>query len=168
MSTGDLPWFRFYPSDWLGGTRGMSATEAGIYITLIANMYDRMEPLPEDYDRLARLCGTTKSALKKTIKTLIEDKKIVRIEGGFWTDQFKKWDKFSVRQKLSTDLRQEVFNREGYRCTYCGDENGPFHIDHIFPLALGGLDSSENLTVACRSCNLRKGAKTLEEWRLMQ
>ena len=90
MSTSDLPWFRFYPSDWLGGTRGMSATEAGIYITLIANMYDRMEPLPEDYDRLARLCGTTKSALKKTIKTLIEDKKIVRIEGGFWNKKVQK------------------------------------------------------------------------------
>ena len=36
-----MPWIRFFPSDWLAGTRGMSAVETGVYITLIATMYER-------------------------------------------------------------------------------------------------------------------------------
>ena len=36
----ESPWIKFYPSDWLAGTRGMSATEAGVYINLIAMMYE--------------------------------------------------------------------------------------------------------------------------------
>lgn len=118
MSTNDLPWFRFYPSDWLGGTRGMSATEAGIYITLIANMYDRMEPLPEDYDRLARLCGTTKSALKKTLKILIEDKKIIRIEGGFWNKKVQKEIEFRAEKsnKSSSAAKQRWEKDQQNQC----------------------------------------------------
>lgn len=118
MSNNDLPWFRFYPSDWLGGTRGMSATEAGIYITLIANMYDRMEPLAEDYDRLARLCGTTKSALKKTIKILIEDKKLVRIEGGFWNKKVQKEIEFRAEKsnRSSSAAKQRWEKDEQNQC----------------------------------------------------
>ncbi|MDG4721606.1 YdaU family protein [Thalassospira aquimaris] len=101
MSANDLPWFRFYPSDWLGGTRGMSATETGIYITLIANMYDRAEPLPEDFDRLARLCGTTKPALKKTLEILIEDGKIIKTDAGLWNSKVQK----------EIEFREEKSNR---------------------------------------------------------
>jgi len=55
------PYVRFFASDWLGGTRGMKAAEVGIYITLIAMMYERCEPLPEDHKRLARQCGCSVS-----------------------------------------------------------------------------------------------------------
>jgi len=80
----DLPWFRFYPSDWLGGTRGMKASEAGIYITLIATMYEREVPLPEDIGRLARLCGASQSSFKATLQMLVMEGKIERVNGGLW------------------------------------------------------------------------------------
>lgn len=38
-------------------------------------------------------------------------------------------------------------------------------IDHIVPLSKGGAHSMENLTVACRPCNSRKGTKVLFEVR---
>lgn len=55
-------------------------------------------------------------------------------------------------------------------CGYCGssldaDDVSSWQIDHVVPLSRGGSDSTENLVAACRSCNLRKGSKTVEEFR---
>ncbi|MEQ3644755.1 MAG: HNH endonuclease [Paracoccus sp. (in: a-proteobacteria)] len=61
-------------------------------------------------------------------------------------------------------VRAFVYDRDGMVCRYCGDEDGPFHLDHVLPLARGGDDEATNLTVACASCNCSKGQKTLEEW----
>lgn len=78
------PFFQFYPSDWLAGTRGLTAAETGIYITLIAMMYEREAPLSMDNARLARLCGSTASAFEKAVSSLIEQGKIINTDGGFW------------------------------------------------------------------------------------
>lgn len=86
----EMPWVRFFPSDWLGGTRGMSAAETGIYITLIASMYERGEPVPEEPARLARLCGASNSAFKTALESLISEGKIRRVEGGLWNDRVEK------------------------------------------------------------------------------
>jgi hypothetical protein len=73
-------------------------------------------------------------------------------------------NKFVNRQKVSKAMRAKVFDRDGSQCTYCGDVDGPFHIDHIHPISKGGSNSIENLTVSCWSCNLSKGCKTMSEW----
>jgi len=86
----EMPWVRFFPSDWLGGTRGMSAVETGVYITLVASMYERGEPIPEDSARLSRLCGASNSAFKAALESLVEEGKILRIEGGLWNDRVGK------------------------------------------------------------------------------
>lgn len=50
-------------------------------------------------------------------------------------------------------------------CNYCGrDCADNYHIDHIVPIAKGGLHQAHNLAIACPSCNQRKGAKDLEEF----
>lgn len=70
----------------------------------------------------------------------------------------------SRRQKIKRSKRVKVFARDGHKCAYCGDTDGPFHIDHIYPVSKGGSNRIENLTVACWSCNLSKGCKTMMEW----
>ena len=35
--------------------------------------------------------------------------------------------------------------------------------DHVVPIAKGGSNEDENLVMACRECNCKKGTKTLEE-----
>lgn len=53
-----------------------------------------------------------------------------------------------------------VAERAGHRCEYCHAPeaifNVPFEVDHIVPLAKGGLDAASNWALACRACNLRK------------
>lgn len=51
----------------------------------------------------------------------------------------------------------------GYRCTYCGSA-ATLTIDHRIPLVRGGSNLKENLTLACRPCNSRKGTKTDTEF----
>lgn len=52
-------------------------------------------------------------------------------------------------------------------CPYCGS-SGPLHLDHVEPLARGGLHTPDNLVPACRRCNLSKQAKPVEAWYLSQ
>lgn len=65
---------------------------------------------------------------------------------------------------LSEATRKAVLMRDGYACRYCGSMGGPFDIDHVHPVSLGGSDDMTNLAASCASCNRSKGAKPLSEW----
>lgn len=50
-------------------------------------------------------------------------------------------------------------------CYLCGDpvDFDDFHIEHVVPISRGGADKRENLNIAHRECNYRKGTKLLSE-----
>jgi len=98
------PYVRFFASDWLAGTRGMRAAEIGVYITLIALMYERCEPLPENHRRLARQCGCDTSGFKKALQSLVEERKIIRVEGGIWNERVQR--EFDFRGRKSQDAKE--------------------------------------------------------------
>lgn len=62
--------------------------------------------------------------------------------------------------------RREVFARDHHTCQYCGSRTKDLTIDHVIPRHRGGKHTWENLVSACRTCNHRKGGKTLEEARM--
>ena len=62
------------------------------------------------------------------------------------------------------EVREYLLEKWGRRCAYCGAENLPLEVDHIVPRSRGGSDRVSNLTLACRSCNLRKGGRPVEEF----
>jgi len=105
----EFPWFKFYPSDWLAGTRGMSAAETGIYITLIATMYERQEPIREDIGRLARVCGASNSSFKKSLEILIQEGKIDRRDGLLWNNRVGR--ECETRSEKSEVARQSANRR---------------------------------------------------------
>lgn len=61
-------------------------------------------------------------------------------------------------------IRQRIFARDDFTCTYCGERGGQLECDHIHPLSRGGSNDDDNLTTACRPCNRAKRDKTLDEW----
>lgn len=65
-----------YASDWLAGTRTLTAAETGIYITIICMIYEKGGPIEIPRRRLARLCGTTAPALNRALDVLIEAGKL--------------------------------------------------------------------------------------------
>lgn len=64
---------------------------------------------------------------------------------------------------ISKSTRQAVFQRDGFKCKYCGlgvNEHNA-QIDHIVPRSKGGSDSLDNLATACRKCNVLKSDRDL-------
>jgi len=69
------------------------------------------------------------------------------------------------RGHITPAERWAVKVRCEFQCQYCGGEGDehtgpdgrPWHIDHIIPVTRGGPSVRENLTLACHTCNLRKG-----------
>jgi 5-methylcytosine-specific restriction endonuclease McrA len=55
-------------------------------------------------------------------------------------------------------IRQEVLERDGYRCKKCGSPSY-LELDHIIPRRRGGATSARNLQVLCRECNRKKGSR---------
>lgn len=53
--------------------------------------------------------------------------------------------------------------RQGRTCIYC--DHPATTIDHVVPLVRGGTNYEGNLAPACKSCNSRKGGRTVIEWR---
>lgn len=63
-----------------------------------------------------------------------------------------------MRKRSYQRHREEIYERDGHRCVYCGTESD-LTIDHKIPVKLGGQHCVSNLVTACRSCNARKGAR---------
>lgn len=65
--------------------------------------------------------------------------------------------------------RAEIVERDQSTCYLCGrieltDEE--IHLDHVVPLARGGAHTRDNVRVSCATCNLKKGARLLDEIRV--
>lgn len=61
-------------------------------------------------------------------------------------------------------LRQRIARQADYRCGYCLTSERltgiRLTLDHLIPIATGGLTIENNLWVACRPCNEFKGTQT--------
>ena len=62
------------------------------------------------------------------------------------------------------EVREYLLEKWGRTCAYCGAKDVPLEIDHIHPRSKGGTDKISNLTLACHSCNQKKGSRNLSEF----
>jgi 5-methylcytosine-specific restriction endonuclease McrA len=58
--------------------------------------------------------------------------------------------------------RSNVYERDSYRCQYCGAklDAKELNYDHVLPRARGGKTNFENIVTSCFDCNRRKGNRT--------
>jgi 5-methylcytosine-specific restriction endonuclease McrA len=72
------------------------------------------------------------------------------------------------RRRRASNQRASILARDRYRCQYCAVKGTAFDLtlDHILPRSRGGRTVAENLCVACKVCNQRKGDRTPEEARM--
>ena len=72
-----------------------------------------------------------------------------------------------VRQEIRFS-RRNIFERDKNTCQYCGRRTPKtdLTLDHVIPRSRGGIDSWDNLVLACMVCNVRKGNRTPDEARM--
>ena len=67
---------------------------------------------------------------------------------------------------------KSIYERDGGICWLCGnpcdmtaDSNSDDYpsIDHVIPISMGGKDTFDNVRIAHRGCNTRKGARIIED-----
>lgn len=152
----------------------LSPAELGIFVRLAhfvagqaVNTYSAADPdprLPVDDARLARIAGCSLRQWR-VAKAALHRLFVISEDG--WRladDDIVVFSRRTARTPIPLAVRASVLARDGRRCSYCGDEQGPFHFDHLFPLARGGSDRADNIVVACSACNLSKSDMTLLEW----
>lgn len=112
------PWFKFFPSDWLAGTRGLSAAETGVYITLICMMQEREAPIVMDDTRLARLCGLPARNFRRALEALIDQGKVIEKDGGLWNERvgetlLERQKTISVRSRSASSRWEKIKEKQG-------------------------------------------------------
>lgn len=68
------------------------------------------------------------------------------------------------RALMTSKLREFIKQRDQYTCQNCGlstsdEANLLLEIDHVIPIAKGGISTEDNLQTLCWKCNRTKGAK---------
>jgi len=117
----------------------------------------------------------------RSIKDLVAGHSWDSVEGGYRIHDYLDWNDSKavvvearqlakVRMALVRDpeLRKALRDRDQDQCRFCGIEvnwadrksRGGATYDHVRP---GGGDTLDNLVIACRGCNSRKGKRTPEE-----
>lgn len=62
--------------------------------------------------------------------------------------------------RITPVVRARIFARDGRVCCDCGATQD-LSIDHIKPVCKGGMTVDGNLRVMCRTCNSKKGARSI-------
>lgn len=141
----------------------MSAHQVGATFLVAATIAKR-GPLPVgDIRKAARLRGRQKwlpDWLEE--KVFVRDAGLLHLRDDVFTVKFRGSDR--ARATLPPALKARIHERDGFKCQYCGDEDGPFDIDHIYPVSRGGSDDEDNLCLACKPCNMSKSNKLVTEW----
>jgi len=74
---------------------------------------------------------------------------------------------WNEREPIDRVTREEVYHKFGGHCAYCGHQlkSKGWHVDHVIPVAAGGVDDIMNFFPACKHCNTLKNASSLEQFR---
>ncbi len=67
---------------------------------------------------------------------------------------------YYLKKRIPESLRQQVFERDGYRCVEC-ESIKRLSVDHIVPERHGGTMELNNLRTLCKPCNSEKGSKII-------
>ena len=67
---------------------------------------------------------------------------------------------------IRKEKREAIYRRDNYKCAYCGCtcKGDELTLDHVKPRAKRGRNEASNLVTACRSCNLEKSNKTMNQY----
>jgi hypothetical protein len=99
---------------------------------------------------------------------------VLKMDAAEWERFLNQSDVLDVRGPGKAILRKsqrqvdqviawQVFERDGYKCRYCG-RKAPLTVDHVILWEQGGATVADNLISACRRCNKLRGNMEYDVW----
>ena len=166
-----MNYYERHLGDYAKDTAHLSMVEHGAYTLLLDRYYSTESGIPEDQAHRVARARTREE--KTAVDTVLRE--FFTLIDGVWINQraIEEIRKNRKKQSALQDLRErdqyrkfrdEVLDRDGHACVYCGSRHLPLQLDHVIPRSRGGADFPENLVACCKPCNTSKGAKTPEEW----
>jgi 5-methylcytosine-specific restriction endonuclease McrA len=125
----------------------------------------------EDYRLRESYKKRLKNNLPKEMNCEICSKlfKPTKITNIYCSDECRKigHDNHSPQYQAYYKLRFKIFNRDNFRCVYCGrsviEDKIKLQVDHLIPRVKGGTNEENNLITSCSECNLGKSDLLLDE-----
>ena len=68
------------------------------------------------------------------------------------------------QRQVDSRVIWKVYEKDGYKCRYCGRSGIPLTIEHIRLWEMGGITAEINLLTSCRNCNKTRGSIPYEKW----
>jgi 5-methylcytosine-specific restriction endonuclease McrA len=65
---------------------------------------------------------------------------------------------------LGYQIREYLLEKWERQCAYCDATDVPLEVEHLLCKARGGTNRVSNLTLACESCNIKKGTRLIEDF----
>ena len=159
---GKMPWSRFFWSNFLAATSGMTSSETGIYIKLLGLMYESEDGwIKDDRRRLARQCGASNSAYKAAFEMLVETGKII-IDNGYLSNK-RVLEERSYMSKRSDVARENAKSRWGEKPN---KNNGSINATAIPPQS-GRIchdDANQNQNHIQKSSPSENNARARQGW----
>ncbi len=92
----------------------------------------------------------------KLVRTVSTSYKLPRILRLFQTHKLSRNVKFT---------RMNVFYRDNFQCQYCSIKlpSTELTFDHVLPVSQDGKTNWDNVVTCCKTCNTKKGSKSLQE-----
>lgn len=113
--------------------------------------------------RRKRYDATEKGKRMKAIK----DKRYAKTEKGRFakhkTEIKRKHQIATTDCTLTRKQWEEIKERYGHACAYCGKVMERLEMDHVIPLSKGGTHTAANVVPSCRTCNAKKGNRLLQQ-----
>ena len=119
----------FYPSDWLKGVADMTPVEAGVYINILAMIYDEGEPIKADFARLARRMNAQKGTITATVIGLCTAKKLIMRDGFITSERAEK--ELEKRCKKAESAKASINSRWAKNETKTKDDSYERNTDVI-------------------------------------
>ena len=76
-----VPYFPFYPADFMNGVRGLTAQEVGVYTMLLCRIYEESGPVEYHPRRLSTYCGMREATFVSVVEKLVDLDKIQVADG---------------------------------------------------------------------------------------
>lgn len=76
-----VPYFAFYPADFMNGVRGLTPQEVGVYTMILCRIYEESGPVEYHVRRLATYCGMREAAFTSVVEKLVDLDKLQLVDG---------------------------------------------------------------------------------------